>query len=199
LAVALSVLGQLPTNPNPWQLLRDDRDLKLWGRPVPSSTILQLRAEMEVDATPRKVWNLLRDVERVVEYNPYISESRIRSEQGDTRYIYQRFVPPVIADRDVTFKAVAYEDEANGVFQQLITLANNQGPPPVDGVVRVKVLEAQWSIEPADSGKTRVCYWIHTDPGGLIPDWLVNFAQERSVPKLFAAFKNRLRDPRWRP
>ncbi len=199
LLTGLSLAGPIPHNPNPWILQRDSDGIKLWQREVPDSDIQQVKLEVTIRGSSRRVWDTLRDVEAVPDYNPYVGESRLIEQQGNVRYVYQRFTPPFVDDRDLTYRAVALEDHQTGVYEQLITIANQKGPPPRSGIIRVQVVEAHWLLEPIGSDRTRLLYWIHTDPGGWIPDWFYNWGQRRSVPTMIDSFEKRVLDPTWRP
>ncbi|MEE8410260.1 MAG: START domain-containing protein, partial [Myxococcota bacterium] len=122
---------------------------------------------------------------------PNMAEARILREEGDTRIVYQRVSPPIVDDRDYTLRIVAFEDQETGVFEQRLSLANDRGPPPVDGVVRVLVVEGGWLLEPVGKNKTRILYWLHTDPGGAVPGWAFNVGQQYTLPDQIEALRRR--------
>jgi hypothetical protein len=51
--------------------------------------------------------------------------------------------------------------------------ANELGPTPKDGWVRITKLKGSWLFEPIDGGKTRLTYVVFSDPAGAIPPFLV--------------------------
>lgn len=196
---ALLLSQPMPHNPNPWELIQDEDGVELWQRMVPGSDIYQIKIEMMLEGSSKQVWDVIRDVESVPEFNPYMAEARLLKTEGDLRWVYQRIDPPFVNDRDLTFRSRAMEDHETGVYQQFLEIDNQRGPPPIDGVVRIEVLQAFWTLEPVAKDRTRVLYWIHTDPGGWIPAWMVNYGQRRSVPDLIRIFQKRILDPKWRP
>ena len=70
-------------------------------------------------------------------------------------------------------------------------------PKPED-TVRVSVCEGTWALEPIGPHKTRATYYLYTDPGGAVPNWIANLANSRSVPDLMAAIRDRATDPTWK-
>ena len=42
--------------------------------------------------------------------------------------------------------------------------------------IRVPHLHSVWTFEPIESGLIKMTYILNSDPGGNIPDWLVNLA-----------------------
>ena len=50
--------------------------------------------------------------------------------------------------------------------------------PEQENTVRIPELESLWTFEALGPSKTKVSYQSKTDPGGLIPKWLVNLANK---------------------
>jgi hypothetical protein len=77
------------------------------------------------------------------------------------------------------------------------TPANELGPPEKKGVVRVKVCEGKWLLEPDGTIKTRATYSLYTDTGGLIPSFIANRVSQTGISRLFAAIRKQVKDPRY--
>jgi len=75
--------------------------------------------------------------------------------------------------------------------------ANELGPPEKKGVVRVKLCEGKWLLEPDGATKTRATYSIYTDTGGFIPSFIANRISMTGITKLFAAVRKQVKDPRY--
>lgn len=152
---------------------------------------------MLLDAPVERVWEVLRDVEHYHEFMPYVAEASLLREHGDTRIVYERFSAPIIADRDVTLRIVSNANPVSRVYGQEFSVAADEGPPPIEGVVRIALSNGQWRLQVDTPSTTRVIYHIHTDPGGYIPHWLVNFMQSRGVGKFTHAVETRATNPDW--
>ena len=152
---------------------------------------------MILDAPIERVWEVLRDVEHYHEFMPYVAEATVLREHGDTRIVYERFSGPFVADRDVTLQILATADLVSRVYGQEFSVAPDDGPPPIQGVVRITLSTGRWRLEVDTPSTTRVIYHIHTDPGGYIPHWLVNFMQSRGLGKFTRAVETRATNPDW--
>jgi hypothetical protein len=75
--------------------------------------------------------------------------------------------------------------------------ANELGPPEKKGVVRVKICEGKWLLEPDGANKTHATYFIYTDTGGFIPSFIANRVSLTGITKLFAAVRKQVKDPRY--
>ena len=57
-------------------------------------------------------------------------------------------------------------------------------------IVRVRINDGYWLLEPRENGKkTFATYYVYTSPGGSIPSWIANKANDIAVPKVFQAIK----------
>ena len=54
--------------------------------------------------------------------------------------------------------------------------ANDVGPPPAKGIVRLPTLRGSWTVTPAPDGSADVIYLVHSEPGGSVPAFLVRGA-----------------------
>jgi len=188
-----------PGNPNPWQQVKNDDGMVVWAREVPGSSIREVKAETTVDVRAERVWEVLSDVAKYVEFMPYLVETRILGPAGErARYEYQLIDPPLVDRRDYTLRVSFEEQPETGVFRRAWTPANDKGPPAKDGVVRVAVCEGSWTVERKGAEQARVVYWLYTDPGGAIPNWVANRANATSVPDLLRAVRQRSLNPQWR-
>jgi hypothetical protein len=71
--------------------------------------------------------------------------------------------------------------------------ANDRGPAEKSGVVRVKVTEGSWLLEPIAGGReTRATYCVYTDSGGSLPTSLLNAAGKTAVPKVFESIRKQV-------
>lgn len=151
-------------------------------------------AVSEVEAPPEVVFNVLVDFERYPEFMPYVKESRVLSREGDSKVVtYARIAPPFVKERDYPLKVRMTRGAPliDDVFR-IDWTASPEAQPEVEGVVRVKLNEGSWLAEPLDGGKrTRLTYRLLTNPGGLIPDFVVNLSNTIAIPELFQAVKKR--------
>jgi len=62
--------------------------------------------------------------------------------------------------------------------------------PVLKDVVRVRINEGYWLLEPREEGKkTFATYYVYTSPGGALPNFIANKGNTIAVPKVFEAIK----------
>src|SRR5258708_8681636 len=120
---------------------------------------------------------------------PYTTECRLIRRDGDAIVGYQRLSPKICADRDYTLRVWKKSwPTADGlVCTSHWSPANELGPPEKKGVVRVKICEGKWLLEPDGAIKTRATYFIYTDTGGFIPSFTFKRVSFSGVTTPFAA------------
>jgi hypothetical protein len=176
----------------PWELLRSSSELSIWQRSVPNSDIREVKVEAVIPAPTGRLWQVIRDTAAYPQFLPYVKEARILTvDEAGVRTIYQKISPPLVSQRDFVIRQIAQIDSETGVYQQDFEGVTGVGPAPVDGVVRITAMHGRWVLEPVTPTSTRLVYWLHADPGGHVPAWIINFGQRYSLPKLFKAIERR--------
>jgi len=123
-----------------------------------------------------------------------LKHREILAERPDELVIYDQIRTPVVSDRDYTIVVKRRNVGARVWFQ--CETANDRGPPPAPGYVRIPVIAAGWYVEPDGRGGTRLGHFAYSEPGGAVPAFLVRGAQaDRSLSDV-VRMVNRLRDAR---
>ena len=181
-----------------WEEVNDSDGIKIWVRDVPGARVREVKAETVIPVEPKRISAVLDDLEHYGEFMPYVVETTNVQPLPNGHIEYQRVDPPFVDMRDYTLRMIITVDPTTGVIERAWTEANDKGPPPRDGVVRVAINRGKWTFKPAPGGKTLLNYYLYTDPGGSIPAWIVNKANTTSLPDLFAAVTKRSIDPAWK-
>ena len=92
---------------------------------------------------------------------------------------YERITYNVVAspwpveDRDMAVKSIISQNKKTGVVT-IKLIGFPEYIPAKSKRVRMLKLSGYWLIEPLDNGRLRVTYSMHSEPGGSVPDSLVN-------------------------
>lgn len=179
-----------------WKAVTKDDNLTVYERPRKGASLLEHKGVGIIDEEPSVVKRVLDDTEEYPHFMPYVTETHTISRTAEHRVGYQRLSPPLVGDRDYTVKITYETKPAPGGGQCYCNrweAANELGPPEKKGVVRIKVTEGYWLLEPADGGKTRATYFIYCDSGGSMPTFILNTANKTAIPKLFDAIRKQAR------
>lgn len=175
-------------SPKEWKQVSDRDGIKVWVQEVPGD-VSNVRASGIIDAPPERVLAVLADVANYKDTMPHTKESKLLKREGNEIWMYSLISPPLGADRDYCVKITLFEEE-DGVLGTHWVPANEACPPPKEGTVRVKTNDGSWSLTPLDGGKrTGAVYFLHVDPGGKVPKWIIDRTNRSSVPDAFKAVR----------
>jgi hypothetical protein len=147
---------------------------------------LQLGAEGRIAAPVSAVRSALVDYDSHTRWVKNVAESRVLARGPDSIEVYQRLKLPVVHDRDFTVH-VAWGGEADAPWLRFST-ANERGPAPTHGVVRVSVNSGSWRLRSIDNGAaTWAVYELTFDPAGSIPSWI---GRGRAANEVFTLFEH---------
>ncbi len=160
---------------------RDSSDgVTLEERMVRGSPFREYRAVVAVPIDPSRaadmVWNSLRDAGI-----DHLKRHDVIRQTADELVFYGQIPTPIIADRDFTVRIRRSPRSSAGRTELRCASANDLGPPPAKGHVRVPIIRAGWVIEPDPRGGTRLTHYFYGEPGGTIPAVFVRGAQADEV------------------
>ncbi len=174
----------------PWKLAKSEDGIRIHTREHQGG-LIEIRAQMLVKTNYQAFLVLLEDSNNLPNWVDNVSESRVLEQLSPSENIvYTKFAAPWPAkDRDmVTYSRYQRLD---GAFQLEIKDASTQYPEQ-EGYVRIKSVEANWTLEKLTNGLTHINYTAYADPGGLLPDWLANKLSISGAFNTFAALKRQL-------
>ena len=130
---------------------------------------------------------------------PYIAECRVLRRENDSVLVYQRLDVPLLSDRDYTQRVwqTTREGPAGTTYQFKWGPANDQGPPPKPGILRIERFDGGWLLEPNGAESTRATFFVFTDTGESLPPFIANSGSRGGVAKLFEAMRKRVKDPKY--
>jgi hypothetical protein len=179
-----------------WQLQSKDDGITIYTREKPSSPIREIKAIGVINAPAHACMNVVEDLGNFKHFMPYTKDSIIVDRERDGSIItYQWLSLPLVSDRDYVLRVVDQSPFADpkttpAFYQSAWTVVAKKGPPPRDGIVRVLVNNGYWHFESTAQGKhTKATYYVFTDPGGSLPNFIVNQANTSAIPGLFAALR----------
>jgi len=170
-------------------LLGEDRGVKVYRREKRPG--IELAAEARLPASPERVLRVLTDYPSHKRWQKHLKVNRILGRGDGFLDVYQRLDLPVIDDRDFTLHVI-WGDDA-GVGWMRFAVANERGPAPHAGVVRVTQHEGSWRLEPLEGGAaTHAVYRFYLDLAGSFPAWMGKGGATSDIPELFANIQKEL-------
>ena len=198
----IGLASELPNSVDPsegWKLASGNKDVAIYSRAHAGSQLKEFRAIGSIDAPTSAVHAVLDDFENYPNFMPYTSECRLLKRESDSIITYQRLSPKIAEDRDYTLRVwkKSWPGPDGLTYLDQWKPANELGPAEKKGVVRLKVCNGAWLLEPDGPTKTRATYSVYTDTGGLIPAFIANYASRTGISKLFEAVRKQVKNPKY--
>ena len=194
-----SLVAEPEGTPGKWKLVSTSDGVALYRRSRPGRGHYESKAIGEIVASTAIVHAVIDDVDAYSQFMPYTVESRILKREGDSVVGYQRISTPLVKDRDYTLRVRTTSKTVDGGTSYLSRWEtdNASGPPERPGIVRIKLCEGGWLLEPVAPNLTRATYSIYTDSGGTIPAFIKNVGSQVGIRRIFAAIRRQIRDPKY--
>jgi hypothetical protein len=170
--------------PTDWELVKSSDGIVVDRRAVPGSPLKEFRGRAVIDAPIADILAVFSDVDRATEWMDSCNGARVVDDIDDRhKLVYNRtHAPWPVSDRDAVLHNIVHFDEADRRVELQFWSVQSDKAPPVKGVVRMPFLRGHWKLWPsADGQSTRVEYQVHANPGGALPEWLVNYVS-RDLP-----------------
>lgn len=204
ISLALVPLMLLGADAPRWELAADPDGVKVYRRNKEGSEVKEMKAIGLIDATPKEVWDVVRDLENYPKQMPYTAEAKVlsRTENDKDVLFYSRLNTPLVSERDyiIALKDESEWNDGKGFYKVTWTVApadKDSLMPEKKDVVRIRINDGYWLLEPREDGKkTFATYYVYTAPGGSIPTFIINQANGMAVPKVFEAIRKTVIDKR---
>jgi ribosome-associated toxin RatA of RatAB toxin-antitoxin module len=187
-------------SPGEWKLVSSSDNVALYRRSRSGPGHYETKAVGDIAASTAIVHAVLEDVDSYPRFMPYTVECRIVKREGDSVLTYQRISAPLVSDRDYTLRVRTTTRTLEGgtSYRSRWETENAAGPAEKPGVVRVKLCEGGWLLEPIGPNATRATYTVYTDSGGVIPGFIKNTGSQIGIRKIFAALRKQVLDPKYK-
>lgn len=165
--------------PGGWSAWTTREGITLERRAVEGSKYYEHRAFVDVPIAPARavdeIWASVRGGDM-----DSLKHRDLLHEAPDELVIYDQIRTPVVSDRDYT--VVVTRRRLGERVEIHCDVANERGPGPQKGYVRIPLVHGGWTVAPDGHGGTRLGYFAFSEPGGALPAFVVRRAQaERSL------------------
>ncbi|EPA0545232.1 START domain-containing protein [Vibrio alginolyticus] len=185
LATLISAGTDASANEN-WQFESDKNGITIYSREH-SDGLVEIRARMFTPTSYGAFLTLLEDSDNIPNWIDNASHSRVLNQISATENIvYTQFKAPWPAkNRDMVTYSKYWVDELGFTIE--IKSAPDSYLAEQNGYVRIRSVDATWELQKLTNDTTLVEYKAFADPGGLLPNWLINKLSKESA---WATFSN---------
>jgi hypothetical protein len=175
LAILVTPAYFFAQNTDGWIFKDEKEGVKVFYRKT--SDVYELKLATSLKVSLSGLVTLLAEVDNYPKWGYKVSESRELKKISDREiYYYSRLdFPWPLDDRDLVIHSKMEQDPITRRITAT-SIAQLGYLPTYKGVVRMSNAHTTWTLVPGANGWTYVEYYIYSDPGGSLPDWLINMA-----------------------
>ncbi|MDG3084998.1 START domain-containing protein [Vibrio hannami] len=176
---------------NYWQFDSDNNGITIHSREHKEG-LVEIRVRMFTPTSYGAFLTLLEDSENVPNWIDKASHSRVlRQISATENIVYTQFSAPWPArNRDMVTYSKYWVDELG--FNLTITDAPESALTKQKGYVRIRSVKASWMLQKLTNGTTLIEYKAFADPGGMLPNWLINKLSRQGAQSTFEGLREQL-------
>jgi hypothetical protein len=185
-------LSTVQANSADWKKVDTEDGVTVYEKDV--GEMVAFRGEGLVTAPIGKLLYVIEDSAHWKEWIENFDKGYLIEKKSDFHKIfYQAFDSPFPAsDRDIVYEARTRRDAKTGkVYVEMRSVLHPKAPKTVG--VRVNLKYTRYEITPLKEGRLHVVLETLSNPGGSLPDFLVNWAQRDYPVKLFQGLRRQVK------
>lgn len=175
-----------------WRLVEKGARHLIHARDDEKAGVRELKVAAIIEGTVAEAVAIAADVEGMPRHNKVLKEARVIERQGDCELAYYRLSPPVVDDRDYLLRSCT-ERSSDGQYAKILWRAVEDDRFPIlPGVVRVIENRGYYTFSQRDEKHIEMVYFIHADPGGMLPAFIVRSVQLDAVKEVVFSMEERI-------
>lgn len=182
-----------------WQKVYTKEGITVERIYVKNVSQLKFRGTGVIESDLVTILTVLQDFENQSRWNKNTYDNKIVQKMSDTEFIGYSAIkmPWPFLDRDYVIYLNVHTDDKNRIVSVLGREVNHKSVPINPKKVRIPFMRTKWTFKPlkeAKGKKTLVQFTVHSDPGGNVPDWLINFISKYIPYKTIANIRKQIKD-----
>lgn len=183
LCITLGFAAPALGNSGKWEYIGTTDNVKVSRMQVPGSEVFAFRGEIVADIHIGKIIRVFIDSkQRKYWVDRYAEHKTLERTDRMEKYWIKFKLPFPVSDRDYVLQTDVEIDEAKKIVTANVRSIVDPRKPEDSCCVRAEAYSTYYRFEslPGEHGKekTRMIVEVHTDPKGMLPNWLVNRIQK---------------------
>lgn len=176
---------------NPWELVVNKEEIKIYVRKSDSSSIKEYRAMMLVKAPMDSVIKKILDVKNLKTWNYKTTNTSLVKKISDTSWVFymQNDLDWPIKDRDHVSRVVMKKMKKECIIT--LTPENNLIKENPD-FIRVKNFRGIWFLKKIDEKQTQIIQQLYGDPESYVPAFIINSMLTKAPFETFKLMRSQL-------
>ena len=164
-----------------WELIKEMDRVKIFGKQLEDSPLPSYKAEIISDVEMYLMADAAWLVENSTEIfpNAFIIDAGVYHRRSDSSYTaFQVYDIPFLSPRLYQFDSIRHGNSIHWVRTDTMSAGHNP-----ENLLLPPVNFGSWEVEQAGN-QSKLTYRLCTDPGGNVPLWIVEQANQRYLPQM---------------
>ncbi len=173
--------------------MHDREGMIIYNRKSAGSGINEVLALTKMERPASRLFAVVSGYPHYPLFMPYVIKSEVLQENENKVWVFQELdFPWPISNRYYTIELTTNKEQsAQGHYLISWTLAQTAQESIASKGVKLERDDGHWLFCTLGENQTFVEYYIHSNPGGILPSWVVNEANTRAVPEVLKAVRQR--------
>lgn len=177
----LIVIGQMSDfGEIEWKLIKTIQNIEVYHRATGTDKVKEIKIKAIANSSFDKITYHLRNPETYVNwvYNCTTSKVIKRIDENSFYYYAVTDFPFPATDRDMVVFASNWTENQGNAYRST-AFAVDQHYDNNSKLVKIPSFEASWNIDKLPNNQVQVVYTAKVNPGGDIPDWVINILVDK--------------------
>lgn len=193
LAVAPSAKKQMD-----WTLVRNENSIQIFVKDIPGSNLKELKTLTKFDAGMDALLALLTDINAQPSYVFGCTSVSIIGSQTtfEQNYHFTLYMPWPFTNRDGVLRQNI--NPSSNSKEIIINTMNMNGLLPInENYYRITSMQSSWHLIKINDNLTLADFRLRLNPGGHVPDWLINLFIDKGPYKTMMNMRTMLKQPKY--
>lgn len=162
-----------------WEQINKEDGVTVWKKETPDSDIIAFKGSLLMKVPMSKIAYVImnNDIKQKKRWIDMVREFTIisRDDKSGVSFTYSSYdLPFPISDRDFVIRSEKILNKKKGLAIKLRSGTHQKYHPNNSVGVRGKIIGSSFMLQQKSPNETLVTVTIQSDPGGLLPTWVVN-------------------------
>ena len=177
LVIVMALCSSIYAAPT-WTQIHENKGIRVYERDSDLGDLPDFKAISRVKASLFDLIAVLQDIDRRDEWvhRCTVSKTVKRFSEFEILLYHKTDSPWPVYDRDVAIQTKLYEMELERKYLAHFKGVKVSSIPENKGMIRLPQIEGYYLLNYIAPQETEVIYFVHLNPGGALPHWLVKIA-----------------------
>jgi len=181
-----------------WILVKNSDDIQIYTKEIPGSNLKELKITTKFETNIDALLTLITDIPTQPSYIfGCMTATRVGTSTAYDQFFYQTlYMPWPFTNRDAVCKQAVHPKSRHDDLA--INTKNEDGLVPISSdYQRIHSMNSSWRFIKINEKTTSAEYRLRLNPGGSVPNWLVNMFIDKGPFKTILNMRKLLKQPKY--